>query len=97
MFPKARTSKVWSVRERLERLTTGRFDGAYALDYPGAGVGVVTSGVNGRDAEALRARADAAIYEPKKAREALSSETAWSDSDPESRVVPVKDRVQYTS
>lgn len=60
-----------AIRERLQRLTTGRFSiGLHTLDYAGASVGVVTSGASERDCEALLARADAAMYEAKKARRA---------------------------
>lgn len=75
-----------AIRERLERLTTGRFDlGTYALDYPGASVGVVTSGVNERDAEALLARADAAMYEVKEARGSSSTGAPSDDSGLQTR------------
>lgn len=58
-----------AIRERLQRLTTGRFSiGLHMIDYAGASVGVVTSGASERDGEALLARADAAMYEAKKTR-----------------------------
>lgn len=63
-----------AIRERLQRLTTGRFSiGLQTLDYAGASVGVVTSGASERDGEALLARADAAMYEAKKARRAQAT------------------------
>lgn len=59
-----------AIRDRLERLTIGRFSiGTSTLDYAGASVGVVTSDAGERDCEALLARADKAMYEAKKARE----------------------------
>lgn len=58
-----------AIRQRLQLLTTGRFSiDTLTLDYAGASVGVVTSEPNERDTEALLARADAAMYEDKKAR-----------------------------
>lgn len=58
-----------AIRHRLESLTSGRFViGASALDYAGTSVGVVTSNARERDCEALLMRADAAMYEAKKAR-----------------------------
>lgn len=63
-----------AIRERLERLTTGRFDlGTLSLDYAGASIGVVTSNPNERDCEALLARADTAMYAVKKSRHAAAS------------------------
>ena len=63
-----------AIRERLQRLTTGRFSiGLHTIDYAGASVGVVTSGAGERDCEALLARADAAMYEAKKARRAQAT------------------------
>lgn len=63
-----------AIRERLQRLTTGRFSiGLQTLDYAGASVGVVTSGASERDGEALLARADAAMYEAKKIRRAQAT------------------------
>ena len=58
-----------ALRQRLERLTTGHFPiGPHGLAYAGASVGVVTSRPNERDSEAVLSRADAAMYEAKKAR-----------------------------
>lgn len=58
-----------AIRNRLERLTSGRFTvGTETIHYAGASVGVVTSERGERDAESLLARADAAMYEIKKAR-----------------------------
>ena len=58
-----------AIRQRLQLLTTGLFTiDTLTLDYAGASVGVVTSEPNERDAEALLTRADAAMYEDKKAR-----------------------------
>ncbi|MEW6252403.1 MAG: GGDEF domain-containing protein, partial [Planctomycetota bacterium] len=58
-----------AMRERLQRLTTGRFTiDQLTIDCTGASVGVVTSCAGERDVEALLARADAAMYEVKKAR-----------------------------
>lgn len=59
------------IRNRLERLTAGRFAiGPLAFDYAGASVGVVTSRTGERDVEAVLARADTAMYETKKTRHA---------------------------
>ncbi|MDP3123625.1 MAG: sensor domain-containing diguanylate cyclase, partial [Thiobacillus sp.] len=64
-----------AIRERLQRLTTGRFSiGLNTIDYAGASVGVVTSDDSERDCEALLARADAAMYEAKKARRAQATQ-----------------------
>jgi len=58
-----------AIRQRLQGLTTGRFSiGMQTLDYAGASIGVVTSEPDERDGEALLARADAAMYEDKRAR-----------------------------
>lgn len=60
-----------AIRERLQRLTTGHFSiGLHTIDYAGASVGVVTSDPSERNCETLLARADAAMYEAKKARRA---------------------------
>lgn len=57
------------LRERLEACSRGRFDlGETVLDYAGASVGVVSSGVGETDVDALIARADAAMYGRKQAR-----------------------------
>lgn len=70
------------IRERLERLTSGRFDlGKFTLDYAGASVGVVTSGINEREAEEVLARADAAMYEIKKLRQSSLRRDPPTDSD----------------
>lgn len=59
------------LRERLEKLTAGRYVGeGLMIDYPGASVGLVASRAEDTDVEALLARADAAMYEVKKARKA---------------------------
>lgn len=58
-----------TIRQRLQRQTTGRFSiGMHSIDYAGASVGVVTSQANEHDVEGLLARADTAMYEDKKAR-----------------------------
>ena len=58
-----------AIHDRLVRLTTGEFMiGMTTLDYAGASVGVVTSCVGELDCEAVLARADAAMYESKRAR-----------------------------
>lgn len=52
--------------ERVEALTRGRFDlGVVVLDYGGGSVGLVRSAAGETDADALLARADAAMYEIK--------------------------------
>jgi diguanylate cyclase len=58
------------LRERLEAATRGRFDlgNGHVLDYDGASVGVVLARTGEIDAEAVLARADAAMYEAKHAR-----------------------------
>ncbi|TXH03071.1 MAG: sensor domain-containing diguanylate cyclase [Nevskiaceae bacterium] len=59
------------LRQRLEQLTAGRYQlHGESLDYAGASVGVVSSGDADTDAAALLARADAAMYEVKRARHA---------------------------
>ena len=59
-----------TIRQRLERLTAGLFAvGPTPLDYAGASIGVITSQTDERT-DALLARADAAMYEIKKARRA---------------------------
>jgi diguanylate cyclase len=63
-----------AIRERLQRLTTGHFSiGFHTIDYAGASVGVVTSDPSERNCETLLARADAAMYEAKKARRAQAT------------------------
>ena len=57
--------------ERLTRATAGRFaHEKCVIDYPGASVGVALSQPGETDAAALVQRADAAMYEVKKARKA---------------------------
>ena len=57
------------LRERLARATAGPFRyGTCDLDYPGASVGVARSEAGEADPAGLLARADAAMYEVKKAR-----------------------------
>jgi diguanylate cyclase len=52
---------------RLQELTCGNFDlGVSRINYAGASVGAVTSEPGLTDADALIARADAALYEIKK-------------------------------
>lgn len=59
------------LRERVEALTRGRFDlGGVMLDYGGGSVGLVRSNAGETDADALLARADAAMYEIKQRRKA---------------------------
>lgn len=61
-----------AIRDRLERLTAGRFTiGSETLYYAGASVGVVTSERGERDAQSVLARADAVMYEIKNARREL--------------------------
>ena len=57
------------LRQRLERLTTGRYvrDGI-VIDYDGASVGVAAAANDELDGEQLLVRADAAMYVAKKAR-----------------------------
>ena len=65
---------IESFRDRLSLCTRTRFDlGDVAIDYGGASVGVVVSSDEVNDAEALIARADAAMYEVKRARRGASS------------------------
>lgn len=60
-----------ALRQRLEQLTAGRYRlHGESLDYAGASVGVVSSTDADTDAAALLARADAAMYEVKRARHA---------------------------
>ena len=60
-----------AIYDRLVRLTSGQFIiGMTTVDYVGASVGVVTSCVGELNGEAILARADAAMYEAKKARRA---------------------------
>lgn len=59
-----------AIGDRLERLTRGSFYlGGITVSYPGASVGVVTSASDERSGEALVARADAAMYRVKQARQ----------------------------
>lgn len=56
-------------RQRLQSLTRGHFYlGSTLLDYPGASVGVATSKPGDISADALIAKADAAMYEMKQQR-----------------------------
>ena len=58
-----------ALRDRIERATAGRFDlGGGTIDYAGASVGVVTATEGDHEAESQLARADAAMYEIKRAR-----------------------------
>ncbi|HEX4870759.1 MAG TPA: sensor domain-containing diguanylate cyclase [Nevskiaceae bacterium] len=60
-----------NLRGRLEQLTVGRFvSQGLCIDYGGASVGVVVAEPDEHDAEALLARADAAMYEVKRQRRA---------------------------
>ena len=57
------------LRDRLEATTRHRFDlGSTVIDYAGASVGVAIGDLGETDADALIARADAAMYERKQAR-----------------------------
>jgi diguanylate cyclase len=60
-----------ALRDRLEKATMGQYLAhGLVINYPGASVGLVTSSPGESDAESLLARADAAMYEKKKARKA---------------------------
>lgn len=60
--------------KRLETATRGRFDlGEHTLDYAGPSIGIVTADHDEAGAEAAIARADAAMYEIKRQRKALSA------------------------
>lgn len=60
-----------ALRERLEKATMGQYLAhGLVIEYPGASVGLVRSSPGESDAEALLARADAAMYAQKKARKA---------------------------
>lgn len=60
-----------ALQQRLEGLTQGEFPiGDETLHYPGASVGVITADDSETDSEAIVARADAAMYDIKKARKA---------------------------
>ena len=57
------------LRDRLEAITRHRFDlGSKVIDYDGASVGVAIGALGETDADALIARADAAMYERKQVR-----------------------------
>lgn len=57
------------LRDRLEAVSRGRFDlGGTVIDYAGASVGVAIGDLGETDADALIARADAAMYERKRDR-----------------------------
>ncbi len=59
------------IAERLRGLTRGRFQlQEMVLDYAGPSIGIVTADAGERDAEALLARADEAMYQIKKQRKA---------------------------
>ena len=60
------------LRQRLESASRGRIDlgGGLSIDYAGASVGVVLARTGEVDAEAVLARADAAMYEAKRERRA---------------------------
>ncbi|RCV91839.1 sensor domain-containing diguanylate cyclase [Billgrantia montanilacus] len=52
-----------ALRERLERLTTGRFDiGCQSIEYQGASVGLIRAGDGDEDTDMLLKRADGAMY-----------------------------------
>lgn len=60
-----------ALRDRLEKATMGQYLAhGLVIEYPGASVGLVRSSPGESDAEALLARADAAMYAQKKARKA---------------------------
>ena len=60
-----------SLQQRIEALTRGAVQiDELEFDYAGASVGVVITGEGEQDAEALLARADAAMYQRKQARRA---------------------------
>lgn len=62
------------LRSRLQQMTVSRFaSNGVSFDYQGASVGVVASELEEADAEQLLSRADAAMYEVKKQRKALST------------------------
>ncbi len=59
------------LRQRLESLTTGRFDIGYqSIEYPGASVGLIRAGEGDQEIEGLLKRADAAMYAVKRNRRA---------------------------
>lgn len=58
-----------ALRARLEAATRGRFDlEGVSIDYGGASVGVITAAHDTQDVDAELARADAAMYAVKRAR-----------------------------
>lgn len=66
----AEAARPEELKERLEQVIQGRYGlGDAVLDYPGASIGVVDARP-GEEAEALLKRADASMYEAKKARKA---------------------------
>ncbi|MDR0181553.1 GGDEF domain-containing protein [Lysobacter arvi] len=68
---------IEAFRERLAAATRRTFDlGAVTVDYAGASVGAVVAGDDRPDPETLIARADAAMYAVKRARQAPLRETA---------------------
>ncbi len=63
-----------NISQRLQSQIAGQYNGeSLQIDYAGAGIGVVRSAHGETDSEGLLARADAAMYEVKKARTAQCS------------------------
>lgn len=64
-----------AIRNRLSACLAGSYEvGEATIDYAGASVGTAVSGVDGDAIDSLVSKADAAMYEHKKARQAASAE-----------------------
>lgn len=66
-------SATKAITERMQAVIAGHYAmGQVALDYAGASIGVAAAGPGETDAEAVLARADAAMYAVKRQRKGLS-------------------------
>lgn len=75
-------ASCYAFQQRAKGLTTGVFDiGTMVINYAGASVGVITTTGEEGDCEAVLARADAAMYEVKKASRTNTPPAAKSLSE----------------